>query len=214
MGSDIYLLGVGHGTPIFIELAESCGWHIAGLYHYNDERTGETDHGYKILGSFEDLFLQDLHGMNFCLTMGDMHIKQSVSKRLKEKGGSTPTLIHPTAMVSRFASVSNSGVLLCSYCEVHSDAVIEEGCEIWPQSIIGHDTYLQSYVFLGPRAYVGAYTEVERLAFIGQCSVLISEKAKNIGEGALVGAGSVVTKPVPKRAVVAGNPARIMKYIS
>lgn len=40
----IYLLGVGHATPLFIELAAACGYHVAGLYHYNEERTGEKDH--------------------------------------------------------------------------------------------------------------------------------------------------------------------------
>jgi acetyltransferase-like isoleucine patch superfamily enzyme len=65
---------------------------------------------------------------------------------------------------------------------------------------------------MGPKAYVGAYTDVETKAFIGQCSVLISGKARHIGSEALIGAGSVVTKPVPEKAIVAGNPARILKY--
>ena len=43
---EIYALGVGHSTPVFIEIAEAAGWHEAGLYHYNDERTGEMDHGF------------------------------------------------------------------------------------------------------------------------------------------------------------------------
>lgn len=57
---EIYALGVGHNTPVFIDLAESCGYKIAGLYHYNSERTNEFDHGFKILGSFDDLFDEDV----------------------------------------------------------------------------------------------------------------------------------------------------------
>ena len=38
---EIYALGIGHNTPVSIDLAESCGYKIAGLYHYNDTRTGE-----------------------------------------------------------------------------------------------------------------------------------------------------------------------------
>ena len=76
---EIYALGIGRNTPVFIDLAEACGYTIAGLYHYNDDRTGEYDHGLKILGSFKDLYQKDtLAGMNFLLTMGDNQIRSDV----------------------------------------------------------------------------------------------------------------------------------------
>lgn len=42
--------------------------------------------------------------------------------------------------------------------------------------------------------------------------VVILGKTKRIGTGAIIGAGSVVTKPVPDYAVVAGNPAKIIRF--
>ena len=39
---NIYVLGIGHNTPVFVDLAEACGYTIAGLYHYNDDRTGQV----------------------------------------------------------------------------------------------------------------------------------------------------------------------------
>ena len=207
---EIYALGVGHGTPIFIELAEACGYRVGGLYHYNDSRTGESDHGFPILGSFDDLLHStNIEGMNFVLTMGDMNIKRVLSKKLYQKGGVLPSLIHPQTNISRFSHISECGVLICSQCEVHSDAVIDEGCVLWHRATIEHDTHLYQYVFVGPNAYIGAYTEVGNNAFIGQCSVLVSDKAKSIGAYSLVGAGSLVTKPVPDKVIVAGSPARI-----
>ncbi|MGC8751800.1 DapH/DapD/GlmU-related protein, partial [Hydrotalea sp.] len=47
-------------------------------------------------------------------------------------------------------------------------------------------------------------------AWIGFNVIIL--KGVTIGEGAIVGAGSVVTKDVPPYAVVAGNPAKIIKY--
>ena len=52
-------------------------------------------------------------------------------------------------------------------------------------------------------------TLVKRRASIGSGATLLC--GITIGEGALIGAGSVVTKDVPAGAIVAGNPARVMK---
>lgn len=47
--------------------------------------------------------------------------------------------------------------------------------------------------------------------WIGQYAVILPS-CKNIGNGAVIGAGAIVTKDVPPYAIVAGNPARIIKY--
>jgi acetyltransferase-like isoleucine patch superfamily enzyme len=47
--------------------------------------------------------------------------------------------------------------------------------------------------------------------WIGAMSIIL--KGVTIGEGAIVGAGSVVTKDVPPWAIVAGNPAKIIREI-
>jgi acetyltransferase-like isoleucine patch superfamily enzyme len=52
-----------------------------------------------------------------------------------------------------------------------------------------------------------APTKIGDGAWIGAAAVVLAD----VGEGAVVGAGSVVTKPVPAYAVVAGNPAKILR---
>ena len=49
-------------------------------------------------------------------------------------------------------------------------------------------------------------------SWIGFNSILL--KGITIGEGAIIGAGSVVTKDVPPWTIVAGNPAQIIREIS
>jgi acetyltransferase-like isoleucine patch superfamily enzyme len=54
-------------------------------------------------------------------------------------------------------------------------------------------------------------TVIKKGASIGSGVTILSNT--NIGENAIVGAGSVVTKDVPPNAIVAGNPARFLRYI-
>jgi acetyltransferase-like isoleucine patch superfamily enzyme len=54
-----------------------------------------------------------------------------------------------------------------------------------------------------------AHTRIGRRCFIGARSLIMP--GVNIGDGSIVAAGSVVTKDVPARSIVAGNPARIIR---
>lgn len=210
MKNEIFALGVGLTTPVFIELALDCGYEIAGLYHYNEDRTGESDHGYKIIGSFNDLFSQDLTDKKFLLTMGDMKIRKELTETIISKGGIIPTLIHPLAKVSKFATISKQGVLIAPFCVVQADVTIEEGVVMRDQALICHTSNIAPFVFIGPQSLVGAVLNVEKLAFIGQKSLLISRKTKEVGENATIGAGSVVTKSVATGSTVVGNPAKLL----
>lgn len=208
---EIYALGVGHSTPLFIEIAEAAGWHVAGLYHYNNERTGEEDHGFKILGSFDELYYKEIKGQYFLPTMGDMNIRRDVINNLIKRGGIIPTIIHPSAHISRFAKISNQGVVIGDRVELQSDVTIEDNVIIRSDVTVCHNTTIKEDVFVGPKALVGAYITIDELAYIGQGSILISGKAGHIGANTLVGAGAMVTKPLPENVVAIGSPARVIK---
>lgn len=208
---EIYVLGIGGSSFARVDLAIACGYKVAGLYHYNDERTGEIDHGYTILGSFDDILAHDIKGKYFLLTMGDMNIRKSLFEKITSLGGIVPSLIHPTAEISQFANVSNNGVIIDSQSVIQSDCVIEDGVFICSQSMVCHQTTIEPYVFIAPQALIGARLRIKTFAFIGQKATLISTKVKEIGHHATVGAGAVVTKPVEDNVIVVGNPARPLK---
>jgi acetyltransferase-like isoleucine patch superfamily enzyme len=106
-------------------------------------------------------------------------------------------------------------------CKVSSHTFICEGVTIEDNVFVGHGvTFINdSY----PRATTGQGTlqteadwKVERTVVkkgssIGSGSTILSNVT--IGENAIVGAGSVVTRDVPPNAIVAGNPAKVLRYI-
>lgn len=208
---NIYALGIGHNTPVFIDLAIACGYEIAGLYHYNSERTGEIDHGFKILGSFEDLFLkEDLMGKNFLLTMGDNNIRTELSNKIIYLGGSVPTLIHPTAVISSFAVISQIGVYISPFTYVQADSSIGDNTILLSHVNISHTTHIGNSCFIAGGATIGAYTNVGNNVFVGQGALSISGKVKTIGDGAYIGARSLLTKNVLSNTTVKGSPATII----
>ena len=113
----------------------------------------------------------------------------------------------------------NASVGKC--CKVSSHTFICEGVVIEDQVFIGHGVMFINDSY--PRATTaegGMQTEadwkVERTvikkgASIGSGATILSNT--NVGENAIVGAGSVVTKDVPPNAIVTGNPARILRFI-
>lgn len=211
MNKEIYALGIGHNTPVFIDLAMDCGYTIAGLYHYNNERTGEIDHGFQIIGSFDDLFAQkDLTGKNFLLTMGDSNIRELLAKRITSLGGKVPTLIHPTAVISRYAQISPNGVYISAFSFVQADSIVGDNTVILSHVNISHTTTIGVGCFIAGGATIGAYTEVGDHVFIGQGALSISAKVKKIGKNSYIGARSLITKDIPENVIVAGSPARIL----
>jgi acetyltransferase-like isoleucine patch superfamily enzyme len=107
-------------------------------------------------------------------------------------------------------------------CKISSHTFICEGVAIEDDVFIGHgvtfinDTYPRATVAGG-----GLQTEadwkvektlIKRGASIGSGSTILSKVT--VGENAIVGAGSVVTKDVPANTIVAGNPARVMRALS
>jgi UDP-perosamine 4-acetyltransferase len=211
MAREIYALGIGHNTPVFIDLALSCGYEVTGLYHYNDERTGETDHGYPILGSFADLFVQDIREKMFLLTMGDSHIKAELTQHILEGGGSVPSLIHPSAVISAFAHIHPIGVYISPFSYVQADSSIGLGSVLLSHVNVSHTTSIGQYCFIAGGSHIGAYTDVEDFVFVGQGVLSISAKVKKIGHGAFIGAGSLLTHEVPAGAKVMGRPAKIIE---
>ena len=113
------------------------------------------------------------------------------------------------------------GAKIGADCKISSHTFICEGVTIENRVFVGHNV-----VFINdryPRATNiegGMQTEadwtvqetlVRRGASIGSGSAIMCSVI--IGENAIVGAGSVVTKNVPAYAVVAGVPARILRYV-
>jgi acetyltransferase-like isoleucine patch superfamily enzyme len=121
-----------------------------------------------------------------------------------------------------------------AFVEIQKNATVGKNCKISSHSFVCEGVVIEDNVFIGhgvmfindsyPRATTGdgqlqteahwkvEKTVVKRGASIGSGATILSNVT--IGENALIGAGSVVTKDVPPNAVVAGNPAKVLRYLN
>jgi acetyltransferase-like isoleucine patch superfamily enzyme len=114
------------------------------------------------------------------------------------------------------------GAKIGNRCKISSHTFICEGVTLEDEVFIGHNvTFIND---LMPRATNGngalqteadwqcIPTRVKHGASIGSGTTLLG--GITVGERAVVGAGSMVTRDVPANAVVAGNPARLLRMIT
>ncbi len=151
--------------------------------------------------------------------------------------------IHPFADVAEAAAIGEgtrvwqfvvvlagarigSGCNLCAHTFIEGDVVVGNDVTIKSGVFLWDGTRIEDGAFLGPnatftndrmprsKAYPEAYQgiTVKRGASIGANATILPGLV--IGESAMVGAGSVVTKDVEPYTVVAGNPARVIRRLA
>ena len=139
--------------------------------------------------------------------------------------------VYLAAFVNLYGCRIGAGSKIGAFVEVQKNAVVGRRCKIQSHAFICEGVRIEDEVFIGhgvmfindkyPRAanadgsvqseedWRVVATVVRRGAAIGSNATILC--GVTIGHGALVGAGSVVTADVPAGAVVAGNPAKILR---
>jgi acetyltransferase-like isoleucine patch superfamily enzyme len=128
--------------------------------------------------------------------------------------------IGDNSRIGTFVEIQKNATIGCN-TKVSSHTFICEGVHIEDDVFIGHnvsfinDKYPRSTTEGGALQTDGDWkvveTRIKRGASIGTSSTILCGVV--VGENAIVGAGSVVTRDVPANAVVAGNPARILRKV-
>ncbi|MBB6142881.1 acetyltransferase-like isoleucine patch superfamily enzyme [Silvibacterium bohemicum] len=136
--------------------------------------------------------------------------------------------------VNLYGCEIGDGTKIGAFVEIQKNASVGKCCKISSHTFVCEGVVIEDNVFIGhgvtftndsyPRAtaldgdlqtesdWKVERTFIRKGASVGSGVTILSNTS--IGENAIVGAGSVVTKDVPADSIVAGNPAKILRYIN
>lgn len=194
----------GHGKVV-AEIAELNDWQV---FFFDDAYPSiqQLAH-WSIVGTTQDL-LNSLQQYDGCfVAIGNNRIRLDKEKLLLESGAYFPVLIHPSAVVSGYASVGAGSVVMAG-AMINPFAQIGQACIINTASTVDHDCALADGVHISPGAHLAGGVSVGECAWVGIGSAV--KQCLHIGSNTLVGAGAAVVANVADGLTVAGVPAKPM----
>lgn len=192
----------GHGKVV-ADTAESIGWESVVFF---DDKWPELEWNgiWPVVGNTQDLLAKLEKFSGVVVAIGNNHVRQQKILDLVKLNAKLVTLVHPTATVSKYATIGLGSVIFAGAI-VAVDACVGVGAILNTACSVDHDCILGNSVHISPGARLAGGVTVGDLSWIG---IGASVKQQIHIEGnAVVGAGAVVVRNVSAGQTVAGVPA-------
>ena len=194
------VFGAGGHAKVVIDILESNGIKID--YIVDDNPRIKELYGYKVRrdsGRYDEVIV----------AIGSCKLRKDVVGRLNVRR--YITVVDPTATVSSRASVGD-GTVVMQGAVIQSGTRVGHHCIVNTSASVDHDCEIGDFVHVAPHAAILGGVKVGAGSLIGAGAVV--KPNLTIGKGVIVGAGAVVVDDVPDGEVIAGVPAKKLRYSS
>ena len=144
----------------------------------------------------------------FHISIGDNRARLELYRKLKKRGFSFLTIVHPTAVVSKTAKIYE-GCFIGAQAVVQNNSIVSNVSLINTAAVIEHDNEIGEAVHVAPRACTAGRVKIGNMSFIGIGAVIIPDVV--IGELSFIAAGAVITKDVSDQIMMMGYSAKVHK---
>lgn len=182
------------------------------IAYYDDDSTlhGNLIDGVKVKGSIKDAIEnEDSADTRVFVPIGNNLVRVKILKEFEQNGFETPSFIHENTIIHPSVKIGKSVYILPGTC-IMPLSIIGDYTMISMGVNIAHHTIIEQGCFFSQGTNIGASINVKELAYVGISATLMTG-VKSVGIDCLVGAGAVVIKDVPDKAIVAGVPAKIIR---
>lgn len=206
------IICAGTYGEVYLSCLQEVGVDIVGFLDDNPKLIGTNVRGVPVLGNIAMLeTLQATHGVEavYC-PLGNNKLRVKFLSMAKALGYKTPNFIHHSAVVSNNVSLGE-GVYILMGSNIMPYTVLKDYTMISSGVNVVHHSVLEEGVFLSNGCNFGASVVAHKYVYCGMGSTIMTG-VHSLGENCMIGAGAVVIKDVEPNAVMAGVPAKLLKY--
>jgi len=186
-------------------------WQVEGFL--NDFEKGKTINGYPVLGGTDDIqtFLEKDVCFAYAIHMIGRNVKsEEIFNRMAIPKEKLATIIHKSAFVAGNALLE-PGVFIMAGCYVGPKTRLGCCTYMMANSMIGHDTIVGPLCHFSLGSVTGSYIIIGKAAAVAM-GAMVMERRK-IGDYAVAGANSLITRDIPDYEIHVGSPARFLKKV-
>lgn len=207
------IIGAGTYGEVYLAYLQEARVEIVGFLDDDPKLVGTNVRGVPVLGGVGLMkTIRQSHGVEavYC-PLGNNKLRVKFLENARALGFKTPNYIHPSVKIAPKVSIANEGVYILQGTELMPFVTLEKDVMISTGANIVHHSYLSQGTFVSNGVNLGANVHSEKFAYCGMgCTIMTG--VHTLGEDCLIGAGAVVIRDVEPQAVMAGVPAKVIKY--
>jgi sugar O-acyltransferase (sialic acid O-acetyltransferase NeuD family) len=207
----VIVVGAGGHAAVVAEALLETGARVLGFTDPDGAKHGTLRLGLPVLGGddvlaqYESADVRLVNGLGFISGSGRASLRAKMQQRLEARGWSFLGVIHPRAIVSRTATLSN-GTQILAGAIVQAGASIGNGTIVNTAAVVEHDAFVGAWCHLASHSTLCGGTRVGDGSLVGAGAVL--RQAVVVGEDTVIGAGAVVLRDSSGHETLCGVPAR------
>ncbi|MDH8700765.1 sugar O-acyltransferase (sialic acid O-acetyltransferase NeuD family) [Dysgonomonadaceae bacterium PH5-43] len=203
------IIGAGTYGQVYAEYLKK-KYDIIGYVDDAENLQGQIVNGIKVIGNRTTLLKDIERNVSVFAPIGNNAIRTNLLEELTKEGFETPSFIHPNTIIHESVILGKAiyilpGTNIMPCTEIKDFTMISMGVNI------AHHNLIEKGCFFSQGSNIGASIHINEQAYFGIASTAMTG-IKEVGKNTLIGAGAVVIKDVPDNAVVAGVPAKVLKF--